>query len=107
MLADRRSFNLATNFADMAAAATSMQSIKRSLYRDFDDNLHKPSGRKPNLLRQRTARIAACSRSSRRTTFLNERQRRYGVPGAWQPIPPRDAAPTAIGACCVRAACCR
>jgi hypothetical protein len=85
MLADRRSFNLATNFAGQWLRLRNVEAItpNNALFRDFDDNLRQG-------FRQETELFFDSVRSEDRSvlnliradyTFLNERlAKHYGIP---------------------------
>jgi hypothetical protein len=88
MLADPRSFNLATNFAGQWLRLRNIDSLTPSttLFRDFDDNLRQAFRQETELFFDSVLRedrsILTFIRSD--YTFLNERlARHYGVPNVY------------------------
>ena len=88
MLADPRSFNLATNFAGQWLRLRNIDSLDPSttLFRDFDDNLRQAFRQETELFFDSVLRedrsILTLIRSN--YTFLNERlARHYGIPNVY------------------------
>jgi hypothetical protein len=75
MLADPRAENLVTNFASQWLHLRNLDAITPDmrLFPDFDDNLRQAFRRETELLVRASSRIAACSTSALRTTFVGER----------------------------------
>ena len=88
MLADRRSFNLATNFAGQWLRLRNIEAVNpnASLYRDFDDNLRQAFRQETELffdsvLREDRSILTFIKADY---TFLNERlAKHYGIPGVY------------------------
>src|SRR5262245_20718449 len=85
MLADRRSFNLATNFAGQWLRLRNVEAItpNAALYRDFDDNLRQAFRQETELFFDSVLRddrsVLTLIRSD--YTFVNERlAKHYGIP---------------------------
>ncbi len=88
MLADRRSFNLATNFAGQWLRLRNIEAVNpnASLYRDFDDNLRQAFRQETELFFDSVLREDRSVLTFIRAdyTFLNERlAKHYGVPGVY------------------------
>jgi hypothetical protein len=88
MLADRRSFNLATNFAGQWLRLRNVDAVNPSgdLFRDFDDNLRQAFRRETELFFDSVLREDRSVRTFLKAdyTFLNERlAKHYGVPGVY------------------------
>ncbi len=86
MLADRRSYNLATNFAGQWLRLRNIDAVVPSgnLFRDFDDNLRQAFRQETELFFDSVVREDRSVRTMIRSdyTFLNERlARHYGIPG--------------------------
>ena len=88
MLADRRSFNLATNFAGQWLRLRNIDALAPSttLFRDFDDNLRQAFRQETELFFDSVLRddrsVLTFIRSD--YTFLNERlARHYGIPNVY------------------------
>ena len=88
MLADRRSFNLATNFAGQWLRIRNIDSLAPSttLFRDFDDNLRQAFRQETEMFFDSVLRedrsVLTFIRSD--YTFLNERlARHYGIPNVY------------------------
>ena len=88
MLADRRSFNLATNFAGQWLRLRNVDAIAPSsnLFRDFDDNLRQAFRQETELFFDSVLREDRSVRTFIRAdyTFLNERlAKHYGIPDVY------------------------
>jgi hypothetical protein len=88
MLADRRSFNLATNFAGQWLRLRNIDSVIPSgnLFRDFDDNLRQAFRQETELFFDSVVREDRSVRTFLKSdyTFLNERlAKHYGIPGVY------------------------
>ena len=88
MLADRRSFNLATNFAGQWLRLRNIDALAPSttLFRDFDDNLRQAFRQETELFFDSVVREDRSVRTFLRSdyTFLNERlARHYGIPNVY------------------------
>jgi len=88
MLADRRSFNLATNFAGQWLRLRNIEALVPSttLFRDFDDNLRQAFRQETELFFDSVVREDRSVRTFIRSdyTFLNERlARHYGIPNVY------------------------
>lgn len=88
MLADRRSFNLATNFAGQWLRLRNIDAVQPSgnLFRDFDDNLRQAFRQETELFFDSVLREDRSVRTFLKSdyTFLNERlARHYGIPGIY------------------------
>jgi hypothetical protein len=88
MLADRRSFNLATNFAGQWLRLRNIDAVQPSgnLFRDFDDNLRQAFRQETELFFDSVLREDRSVRTFVRSnyTFLNERlAKHYGIPGVY------------------------
>ncbi|MDE0109953.1 MAG: DUF1592 domain-containing protein [Bryobacterales bacterium] len=88
MLADRRSINLATNFAGQWLRLRNIEAVLPSanLFRDFDDNLRQAFRKETELFFDSVLRedrsVLTFVRSD--YTFLNERlAKHYGIPGVY------------------------
>ncbi len=88
MLADRRSFNLATNFAGQWLRLRNIDAVDPSgnLFRDFDDNLRQAFRRETELFFDSVVRedrsVSTLIKAD--YTFLNERlAKHYGIPGVY------------------------
>jgi mono/diheme cytochrome c family protein len=88
MLADRRSYNLATNFAGQWLRLRNIDSLAPSttLFRDFDDNLRQALRQETELFFDSVVRedrsVLTFIRSD--YTFLNERlAKHYGIPNVY------------------------
>jgi hypothetical protein len=88
MLADRRSGNLATNFAGQWLRLRNIDSVIPSgnLFRDFDDNLRQAFRKETELFFDSIVREDRSIRTFLKSdyTFLNERlAKHYGIPGIY------------------------
>lgn len=88
MLADRRSYNLATNFAGQWLRLRNIDAVIPSgnLFRDFDDNLRQAFRTETELFFDSVLREDRSVRTFLKSdyTFLNERlAKHYGVPGVY------------------------
>src|SRR5205814_9640841 len=88
MLADRRSFNLATNFAGQWLRLRNIEAVNPSanLFRDFDDNLRQAFRQETELFFDSVLREDRSVRTFIRAdyTFLNERlAKHYGIPDVY------------------------
>ena len=88
MLADRRSYNLATNFAGQWLRLRNIDAVNpnASLYRDFDDNLRQAFRQETELFFDSVLREDRSALTFIRAdyTFLNERlAKHYGIPGVY------------------------
>jgi hypothetical protein len=88
MLADRRSFNLATNFAGQWLRLRNIDAVIPSgnLFRDFDDNLRQGFRQETELFFDSVVREDKSVRTFLKSdyTFLNERlARHYGISGVY------------------------
>ncbi len=88
MLADRRSENLATNFAGQWLRLRNIDSVIPSgnLFRDFDDNLRQAFRKETELFFDSIVREDRSIRTFLKSgyTFLNERlAKHYGIPGIY------------------------
>ena len=88
MLADRRSFNLATNFAGQWLRLRNIDEVNPSsnLFRDFDDNLRQAFRQETELFFDSVVREdrSALTLLKSDYTFLNERlAKHYGIPGVY------------------------
>jgi len=88
MLADRRSYNLATNFAGQWLRLRNIDSVIPSgnLFRDFDDNLRQAFRQETELFFDSVLREDRSVRTLLKSdfTFLNERlAKHYGIPGIY------------------------
>ena len=88
MLADRRSFNLATNFAGQWLRLRNIDAVQPSgnLFRDFDDNLRQAFRQETELFFDSVLREDRSIRTFLKSdyTFLNERlAKHYGIPGVY------------------------
>jgi hypothetical protein len=88
LLADRRSFNLATNFAGQWLRLRNIDAIAPSanLFRDFDDNLRQAFRQETELFFDSVLREDRSVRTFIRAdyTFLNERlAKHYGIPDVY------------------------
>jgi hypothetical protein len=88
MLADRRSFNLATNFAGQWLRLRNIDAVQPSgnLFRDFDDNLRQALRTETELFFDSVVREDRSVRTFLKSdyTFLNERlAKHYGIPGVY------------------------
>jgi hypothetical protein len=88
MLADRRSLNLATNFAGQWLRLRNMDAVQPSgnLFRDFDDNLRQAFRKETELFFDSVLRedrnVSTLIKSD--YTFLNERlAKHYGIPNVY------------------------
>ena len=88
MLADRRSINLATNFAGQWLRLRNVEAVLPSanVFRDFDDNLRQAFRKETELFFDSVLRedrsVLTLIRSD--YTFLNERlAKHYGIPGVY------------------------
>ncbi len=88
MLADRRSINLATNFAGQWLRLRNVEAVipSANLFRDFDDNLRQAFREETELFFDSVLRedrsVLTLIRSD--YTFLNERlAKHYGIPGVY------------------------
>jgi mono/diheme cytochrome c family protein len=85
MLADRRSFNLATNFGGQWLQLRNIDAVapSGSIFRDFDDNLRQAFRQETELFFDSVLREDRSVRTFLRSdyTFLNERlAKHYGIP---------------------------
>jgi mono/diheme cytochrome c family protein len=85
MLADRRSFNLATNFAGQWLRLRNIDAVipSTSVFRDFDDNLRQAFRKETELFFDSALREDRSVRTFIKSdyTFLNERlAKHYGIP---------------------------
>jgi mono/diheme cytochrome c family protein len=88
MLADRRSFNLATNFAGQWLRLRNIDAVNPSgnLFRDFDDNLRQAFRQETELFFDSVLREDRSVRTLIKAdyTFLNERlAKHYGIPNVY------------------------
>jgi len=88
MLADPRSFNLATNFAGQWLRLRNIDAVNpnASLYRDFDDNLRQAFRQETELFFDSVLREDRSALTFIRAdyTFLNERlAKHYGIPNVY------------------------
>ena len=88
MLADRRSFNLATNFAGQWLRLRNIDAVNPSanLFRDFDDNLRQAFRQETELFFDSVVREDRSVRTFLKAdyTFLNERlAKHYGIPNVY------------------------
>jgi mono/diheme cytochrome c family protein len=88
MLADRRSFNLATNFAGQWLRLRNVEAVtpNAALYRDFDDNLRQAFRQETELFFDSVLREDRSVLDLIRAdyTFLNERlAKHYGIPNVY------------------------
>ena len=88
MLADRRSFNLATNFAGQWLRLRNIDAVVPSanLFRDFDDNLRQAFRQETELFFDSVLREDRSVRTFIKSdyTFLNERlAKHYGIPNVY------------------------
>jgi hypothetical protein len=88
MLADRRSLNLATNFAGQWLRLRNIDAVNPSgnLFRDFDDNLRQAFRKETELFFDSVLREDRSVRTLIKAdyTFLNERlAKHYGIPGVY------------------------
>jgi mono/diheme cytochrome c family protein len=88
MLADRRSFNLATNFAGQWLRLRNVDAVVPSanLFRDFDDNLRQAFRQETELFFDSVVRDDRSVRTFIKSdyTFLNERlAKHYGIPNVY------------------------
>ena len=88
MLADKRSFNLATNFAGQWLRLRNIDAVIPSgnLFRDFDDNLRQAFRRETEMFFDSVMREDRSVRTFLKSdyTFLNERlAKHYGIPGVY------------------------
>jgi hypothetical protein len=88
MLADRRSYNLATNFAGQWLLLRNIDAVNpnATLYRDFDDNLRQAFRQETELFFDSVLREDRSVLSFIRAdyTFLNERlAKHYGIPNVY------------------------
>ena len=88
MLADHRSFNLATNFAGQWLRLRNIDAVEPSanLFRDFDDNLRQAFRQETELFFDSVLREDRSVRTFIRAdyTFLNERlAKHYGIPDVY------------------------
>jgi Protein of unknown function (DUF1592)/Protein of unknown function (DUF1588)/Protein of unknown function (DUF1585)/Protein of unknown function (DUF1587)/Protein of unknown function (DUF1595)/Cytochrome C oxidase, cbb3-type, subunit III len=88
MLADRRSFNLATNFAGQWLRLRNLDAVtpNNAIYRDFDDNLRQAFRQETELFFDSVVRENRSVRDLIRAdyTFLNERlAKHYGIPNVY------------------------
>ena len=88
MLADRRSFNLATNFAGQWLRLRNIDAVIPSgnLFRDFDDNLRQGFRQETELFFDSVLREDRSVRTLIKSdyTFLNERlAKHYGIPNVY------------------------
>ena len=88
MLADRRSFNLATNFAGQWLRLRNIDAVNPSgnLFRDFDDNLRQAFRQETELFFDSVVREDRSVRTFIKSdyTFLNERlAKHYGIPNVY------------------------
>jgi hypothetical protein len=88
MLADRRSFNLATNFAGQWLRLRNIDAVlpNGNIFRDFDDNLRQAFRQESELFFDSIVREDRSVRTFLRAdyTFLNERlAKHYGIPNVY------------------------
>ena len=88
MLADRRSFNLATNFAGQWLRLRNIDAVNpnASIYRDFDDNLRQAFRQETELFFDSVLREDRSALTFIRAdyTFLNQRlAKHYGIPNVY------------------------
>jgi hypothetical protein len=88
MLADRRSFNLATNFAGQWLRLRNIEAVAPSanIFRDFDDNLRQAFRQETELFFDSVLREDRSVRTFIKSdyTFLNERlAKHYGIPNVY------------------------
>jgi mono/diheme cytochrome c family protein len=88
MLVDRRSFNLATNFAGQWLRLRNIDAVNPSanLFRDFDDNLRQAFRQESELFFDSVVREDRSVRTFLKAdyTFLNERlAKHYGIPNVY------------------------
>jgi len=88
MLADKRSFNLATNFAGQWLRLRNVEAItpNAAIYRDFDDNLRQSFRQETELFFDSVLREdrSVLSFIKADYTFLNERlAKHYGIPNVY------------------------
>ena len=88
MLADRRSFNLATNFAGQWLRLRNIDAVipSANLFRDFDDNLRQAFRQETELFFDSVLREDRSVRTFIKSdyTFLNERlAKHYGIPDVY------------------------
>ena len=88
MLADRRSFNLATNFAGQWLRLRNIDAVNpnASIYRDFDDNLRQAFRQETELFFDSVLREdrSALTFIKADYTFLNQRlAKHYGIPNVY------------------------
>jgi hypothetical protein len=88
MLADRRSFNLATNFAGQWLRLRNIDAVipSANLFRDFDDNLRQAFRQETELFFDSVLREDRSVRTLIKAdyTFLNERlAKHYGIPNVY------------------------
>jgi hypothetical protein len=88
MLADRRSFNLATNFAGQWLRLRNVDAVtpNNAIYRDFDDNLRQAFRQETELFFDSVLREDRSVLNLIRAdyTFLNERlAKHYGIPNVY------------------------
>src|SRR6516162_6731092 len=88
MLADRRSFNLATNFAGQWLRLRNLDAVtpNNAIYRDFDDNLRQAFRQETELFFDSVLREDRSVLTLIRAdyTFLNERlAKHYGIPNVY------------------------
>jgi mono/diheme cytochrome c family protein len=88
MLADRRSFNLATNFAGQWLRLRNIEAVtpNNAIYRDFDDNLRQAFRQETELFFDSVLREDRSVLNLIRAdyTFLNERlAKHYGIPNVY------------------------
>jgi hypothetical protein len=88
MLADRRSFNLATNFAGQWLRLRNLDAVtpNNAIYRDFDDNLRQAFREETELFFDSVVRENRSVLNLIRAdyTFLNERlAKHYGIPNVY------------------------
>lgn len=88
MLSDRRSFNLATNFAGQWLRLRNIDAVNPSgnLFRDFDDNLRQAFRKETELFFDSVVREDRSVRTLLKAdyTFLNERlAKHYGIPNVY------------------------
>jgi mono/diheme cytochrome c family protein len=88
MLADRRSFNLATNFAGQWLRLRNIDAVtpNNAIYRDFDDNLRQAFRQETELFFDSVLREDRSVLNLIRAdyTFLNERlAKHYGIPNVY------------------------
>jgi hypothetical protein len=88
MIADRRSFNLATNFAGQWLRLRNIEAVTPSsnIFRDFDDNLRQAFREETELFFDSVLREDRSVRTLIKSdyTFLNERlAKHYGIPNVY------------------------